>query len=715
MNQPPDALQLRRLGTEQVRPELATLDELSIDDLVTLMCHDVQRVPEALSAAHDAIASAVEGVVAALESGGRLIYVGAGTAGRLGMLDAAEAGPTFNVDEGQVVGILAGGLNAFGVPVENAEDDYEGGARAMSETQVGALDCVVGISASGRTPYVLGAVEAARALEAVTVGLSCNADTPLSAQVDLPIEIVVGAELIAGSTRMNSGTAQKLVLNIISTASMVRLGKTYGNLMVDVRPTNEKLRERARRIVARITGAPDDVVTAALVACDWRAKVACAMIVGHLDAVAASELLAHFHGRLRSALVSLDESGHASLNAATPTTAGHTTPTHSPSSPSATTHSPTSRTPTERRLGVGSVFLDGTLVPGDVAVSDGEIRAIGLAGAGRGIAVAGFVDTQINGYFGVDLLNAEVDEIVAMGEALAADGVMAYQPTLITSDFDQMTRAISRVSEARRRTRRGHGARILGVHLEGPFLSPRRAGTHPVHLLRSPELGHLQRLLESGEVAMMTLAPELPGALELVTHCVRHDVTVSLGHSAASAAEAHRGFDAGARAVTHLLHAMEPMSARAPGLAGVALTRPDVAVQIIADGVHVADEMLRLAFRSAPQRCILVSDAIAAAGVQRDVVQLGDVTVLINDGEARRIDGTLAGSIGKLRDSVVRVRSLGVDTLDALCAVARRPQQLLGVTDLDEVRPGAAATLVVLDDDLSIRARLVNGDVVDEA
>jgi N-acetylmuramic acid 6-phosphate etherase/N-acetylglucosamine-6-phosphate deacetylase len=720
MNQPPDALQLRRLGTEQVRPELATLDELSIDDLVTLMCHDVQRVPEALSAAHDAIASAVEGVVAALERGGRLIYVGAGTAGRLGMLDAAEAGPTFNVDEGQVVGILAGGLNAFGVPVENAEDDYEGGARAMSETHVGALDCVVGISASGRTPYVLGAVEAARALGAVTVGLSCNADTPLSAQVDLPIEIVVGAELIAGSTRMNSGTAQKLVLNIISTASMVRLGKTYGNLMVDVRPTNEKLRERARRIVARITGAPDDVVTAALVACDWRAKVACAMIVGHLDAVAASELLAHFHGRLRSALVSLDESGHASLNAAAPTTSGHTAPAHTSSAHTSSAHTTTPHTrtahnPTERRLGVGAVFLDGTLVPGDVAVSDGEIRAIGLAGDGRGIAVAGFVDTQINGYFGVDLLNAEVDEIVAMGEALATDGVMAYQPTLITSDFDQMTRAITRVSEARRRTRRGHGARILGVHLEGPFLSPRRAGTHPVHLLRSPELGHLQRLLESGEVAMMTLAPELPGALELVTHCVRHDVTVSLGHSAASAAEAHRGFDAGARAVTHLFNAMEPMSARAPGLAGVALTRPDVAVQIIADGVHVADEMLRLAFRSAPQRCILVSDAIAAAGVQRDVVQLGDVTVLINDGEARRIDGTLAGSIGKLRDSVVRVRSLGVDTLDALCAVARRPQQLLGVTDLAEVRPGAAATLVVLDDDLSIRARLVNGDVVDEA
>jgi N-acetylglucosamine-6-phosphate deacetylase len=545
---------------------------------------------------------------------------------------------------------------------------------------------VVGISASGRTPFVLGAVEAARRLGAVTIGISCNVMTPLSGGVDHAIEVVVGPEVIAGSTRMNSGTAQKLVLNVMSTAAMIRLGKTYGNLMVDLRPTNEKLRDRSKRIVARITGAHDDEVLAALSECQWRPKVACTMIVGHLDAADALHLLEQYDGRLRAVLDLLTR--------------------NAPSSPSSPSSAPTSW----RRLGVAAAFVDGRLVAGDVAVNEGTIVAIGLSGAGSGVAVAGFVDPQINGYFGLDVVNAEVAEILAMGDALLNDGVIAYQPTLITSDFDQVSRAVSRLDEARRIAT--GGARILGTHLEGPFLSPRRAGTHPLHHLRAPDVELLKRLLACGQISMMTIAPELPGSLELIEHCVARGVLVSLGHSAAHAEEARRGFDAGACAVTHLFNAMEPMSARSPGLAGVSLSRDDVSIQVIADGVHVSEEMLRLAFTGASGRCILVSDAIAAAGVQQQMVQLGDVTVLINDGEARRVDGTLAGSIGKLRDGLVHIRSLGVDAQDALSAVISRPAELLGVTELVSLRPGSPANLFVLDEDFTMTAKIIDGDVV---
>ncbi len=686
MTQPPDAAEIGRLGTEQVRPELARLDEMSVSELVDVMCLDVQRVPDALLGAGEAIKAAVAGVVTQLERGGRLVYVGAGTAGRLGMLDAAEAGPTFNVREGQVIGVLAGGLRAFDVPRENAEDDVDGGAQAVGDLDVGELDCVVGISASGRTPFVLGAIAAARERGALTVGLSCNERTPLSASVDLPIEVAVGPELIAGSTRMNSGTAQKLVLNILSTAAMVRLGKTYGNLMVDVRPTNEKLRFRATRIVAEITGASEDLVTRALTACEWRPKVAAAMIIGELDARAASDLLDAHQGRLREAL-------DAMAPRVTPGRRGGAA--------------------ARRRLGVAAAFVDGELIGGDVEVDAQRIVAVGLPGEGHGIAIPGFVDAQINGYFGIDLLNADVEEILLMGDALARDGVIAYQPTLITSDFDQLRRAASRVAEARRRTT--SGARILGTHLEGPFLSHRRAGTHPVNHLRAPDPELLSALLGLEGVTMMTIAPELPGALELIATCVDRGVRVSLGHSAATSVEAQRGFDAGARAVTHLYNAMEPMSARSAGLAGVALSRPDVAVQLIADGVHVSEEMLRLAFSAGRQRCILVSDAIAAAGVERDVVQLGDVTVLINDGEARRVDGTLAGSIGKLRDGLTHVRQLGVEPLDALRAVITRPATLIGVNDLASLRPGQRANCLIVDDDLRITGRVHEGDAIDVA
>ncbi len=673
--EPNDLEFLEQLGTEQVRHELADLDQLSVADLVDLMCADVRQVPDALIAAEAQITSAVTDIVRRMEQGGRLIYAGAGTAGRLGMLDAAEAGPTFNVADGQVVGVLAGGSTAFGVPIENAEDDYEGGRDAVRSLSISDTDSVVGISASGRTPYVLGAIDEAREAGALTVGLACNVGTPLALNVDRPIEVAVGPELIAGSTRMNSGTVQKIVLNVISTATMVRLGKTYGNLMVDLRPTNEKLRDRSARIVARITGAPLEEARDTLIASDWRVKVASVMLVGHVDANEASDRLDFYDGRLRPALDSV----------------------RTPSRVSRDTHHWT-------RLGVAAAFVGGSVIEGDVAIHDGEIVAVGLSHPGSGIAIPGLVDAQVNGYAGIDLLHAEVDEILEMGRALERDGVVAYQPTLITSEFEQTRQATQRLRVAREH--RVDGAFILPTHLEGPFLSPQRAGTHPLSLLRAPDLELLGRLLDLPDVGFMTIAPELPGALDLIAECVRRGVSVSLGHSAANAEEAERGFAAGASTVTHLYNAMEPMSARSAGLAGAALTRSDVTIQFIADGLHVEDAMMRLAFAAATNRCVVVTDALAAAACDQPVVQLGDVTVTVRDGVARRDDGTIAGSVGRLRESLVRLRALGFSHVDVLNAVITRPAAMLGATSLVAMTPGSPAHIFILNDELEMTDRV---------
>jgi N-acetylmuramic acid 6-phosphate etherase len=298
----PDARRLARLATEQAGAEFSDLDRLPLPELVTLMAEQARRAGDAVAAASGVIAPVVEAVVKRLAIGGRLIYVGAGTAGRIGMLDAAEAAPTFSVPDGMISAILAGGQEAFGAAQENVEDDPAAAADALQRMGVGERDAVLGISASGRTPYVLGAVRRANELGAVTACLACNENTPLGALAQFPIEIPVGPEVIAGSTRLNAGTVQKMVLNIISTASMVRLGKTYGSLMVDVRPTNSKLRERAVRIVTAISGVTPREARRALVASGWRPKVASIVASYHLDPEVASDLLDRHAGRLRDAL-----------------------------------------------------------------------------------------------------------------------------------------------------------------------------------------------------------------------------------------------------------------------------------------------------------------------------------------------------------------------------------------------------------------------------
>ncbi|MGV9244307.1 N-acetylmuramic acid 6-phosphate etherase [Streptomyces sp. NPDC003710] len=294
--------ELETLTTEAFRPELADIDQLPTLEIAKIMNGEDATVPAAVAARLPQIAAAIDAVAQRMGRGGRLVYAGAGTAGRLGVLDASECPPTFDTDPSQVVGLIAGGPGAMVTSVEGAEDSRELAAEDLDALRLTARDTVVGVSASGRTPYAVGAVEHARACGALTVGLSCNADSPLAAAADHGIEIVVGPELLTGSTRLKAGTAQKLVLNMLSTITMIRLGKTYGNLMVDVRASNDKLRARSRRIVALATGAGDEEIERALEATDGEVKNAILTILGGVDGPSAARLLAESDGHLRTAL-----------------------------------------------------------------------------------------------------------------------------------------------------------------------------------------------------------------------------------------------------------------------------------------------------------------------------------------------------------------------------------------------------------------------------
>ncbi|NNN38106.1 N-acetylmuramic acid 6-phosphate etherase [Streptomyces sp. S3(2020)] len=294
--------ELETLTTEAFRPELAEIDRLPTLDIARLMNAEDATVAAAVAAGLPVIAAAIEDIAARMSRGGRLVYAGAGTAGRLGVLDASECPPTFNTDPAQVVGLIAGGPEAMVTSVEGAEDSRELAEADLDALELRASDTVVGVSASGRTPYAIGAVEHARARGALTIGLSCNAHSALAAAADHGIEIVVGPELLTGSTRLKAGTAQKLVLNMLSTITMIRLGKTYGNLMVDVRASNEKLRARSHRIVALATGAADEEIERALAATDGEVKSAVLTLLADVDGPTATRLLEESGGHLRAAL-----------------------------------------------------------------------------------------------------------------------------------------------------------------------------------------------------------------------------------------------------------------------------------------------------------------------------------------------------------------------------------------------------------------------------
>ena len=290
------------LETESWNADGADLDLRSTDELVALMNAEDETVPGAVASAAPAIAAAIDEIASRLRGGGRLIYVGAGTSGRLAELDAAECEATFSARPGQVTALVAGGAEGSPLEQEAAEDDAEAGAREAEALGVSAADAVVAISASGRTPYVLGALSAAASAGALTVCLVSVRDSELARVAKHEIAVPVGPEILTGSTRLKAGTSQKLVLNMISTISMIRLGKTFGNLMVDVHPANEKLEARVRRIVSLATGAPSEEVDQALAAADGDPKTAIVSILAGVDAGTARARLAAAGGSVREAL-----------------------------------------------------------------------------------------------------------------------------------------------------------------------------------------------------------------------------------------------------------------------------------------------------------------------------------------------------------------------------------------------------------------------------
>ncbi|MGF9823472.1 N-acetylmuramic acid 6-phosphate etherase [Brevibacillus agri] len=293
---------LHQLQTEMRNPASERIDQMTALEIVTLMNEEDHKVAVAIKRVLPQVAEAVEQIVQALSGGGRLFYFGAGTSGRLGVLDAAECPPTFGTDASVVRGIIAGGAQAMTEAIEGAEDSHELGRQDVREAGVGQGDVVVGIAASGRTPYVLGALEEARARQAATIALSCNPDPDSSKSADIAINIEVGPEVVTGSTRLKAGSATKMVLNMLTTASMVQLGKVYGNLMVNVQATNQKLRERAKHIVMQVTGASYEEADRLLGEAAGDVRVAIVMQKTGLAAKEAAERLARAGNKVRAAI-----------------------------------------------------------------------------------------------------------------------------------------------------------------------------------------------------------------------------------------------------------------------------------------------------------------------------------------------------------------------------------------------------------------------------
>ncbi|WP_226532361.1 N-acetylmuramic acid 6-phosphate etherase [Microbacterium paraoxydans] len=296
---------LENLDTEASTTERGDLDLLGTAELVRRMNAEDRRVAEAVAERAEEIAAAVDGITARFRRGGRLIYIGAGTAGRIGVLDASECPPTFGTDPSLVVGLIAGGESAIRSAVENAEDDAEAASLSLRGLDLSESDTVVGISASGRTPYVVGGLEYARSIGALTVAIASNAASEIGAVAEIAVEVVTGPEFISGSTRLKSGTAQKLVVNMLTTLSMINLGKTYRGVMVDLLATNEKLRARSIRTVSQLAGVGIDEAAAALEAADGSVKLALLMLASGASAQTAASALEGAGGILRDAIAAL--------------------------------------------------------------------------------------------------------------------------------------------------------------------------------------------------------------------------------------------------------------------------------------------------------------------------------------------------------------------------------------------------------------------------
>lgn len=357
------------------------------------------------------------------------------------------------------------------------------------------------------------------------------------------------------------------------------------------------------------------------------------------------------------------------------------------------------------RLGVASAVVDGHLIEGDVEIRDGVIAELGLSGGSRNrIALPGFIDVHTHGYGGVDFAKASTEEMERASTALAATGVTAFQPTLITMGIEAMEAALEVHSAADY-----PGARFLGSHLEGPFLSPRYPGAHEPHLILEPDVGIARRLLGAGRVAQVTMAPELEGAVPLLQFLLSAGVQVAVGHSDASASEANSFFDAGATAITHIFNASRPMTHRDPGIVGAALARSDVHVTAIFDGVHLSREASVVVTRSAGKRLVAITDAMAAAGMGGGTYPLGDQTVDVDGTSVRLSDGTIASSVLTMDSAFRQLVDLGLTLAEASIATSTAGAALVDRNELGRLAPGVPADVVVVDGSLGVVSTLVGG------
>ena len=359
------------------------------------------------------------------------------------------------------------------------------------------------------------------------------------------------------------------------------------------------------------------------------------------------------------------------------------------------------------RIPARGAVIHGALVPGDVVVEDGRLSEIGLTSTGRGYVLPGLIDLQVNGYAGVDFNAATAEEFQSAFAALRRDGVFMVQPTIITDSTDVVVRQISLLGKLQRSP--GPGATIVGVHAEGPFLSPHHRGVHRTEFLRDPDREIVSRFLAAGPLRTITVAPELPNAIPVVRWAAEQGIIVQVGHTGASASLTRAAFDAGAKAVTHLFNGMAQFKHRDPGVIGATLTREDIAIQMIADDIHLSREAATLALKAAEHRIMLVTDASSAAGAGDGVFTVGGFTVTVTEGVPRLPDGTLAGSTVTLLQQVRKLVENGWAIDAAVNLASRAPARFYGLAGQGELTVGGVADFVVANEAVDIERVIVAG------
>lgn len=357
--------------------------------------------------------------------------------------------------------------------------------------------------------------------------------------------------------------------------------------------------------------------------------------------------------------------------------------------------------------------MGGVYVPGDISLRDGFVDSVGLPPGASGLAIPGFVDLQVNGFAGVDFTTASVEQWKGANQQLAATGVTSYLANLVTNDQEAISEALAVAREVHDNPD-PRGATLVGAHLEGPFLSSEKAGIHPKTYLKAPGADLVEHWLATGPVAMMTIAPELDGALSLIDTLVQHGVVASLGHSNSTSGEALAGFEAGATTVTHIFNAMSGITARAPGLAGAALSREDIWLQLILDFLHVDQLLAEILLKVAPHRIVLVTDCLSVTGTEGTHFTLGGTELQLIEGKAINSAGVLAGSVLTMDQALRNAVACGMSDVDAVNATSLNPLRVLNPSCDAPLIPGAPADVLVVSDSWDIERVVRHGVDIEE-